>query len=105
MMQCELCRRQVSVVSRHHLIPRTRHKNKKNKKTFSRQDVKERLVQLCKPCHNTIHAVLTNKELEREYNTLEALQAHSSIQQFCVWIATKPDGTAVPSRRRRRARY
>ena len=99
---CALCRRLVRVMTKHHLIPKTRHKNKKNKKAFSRQEVKEWVVLLCRPCHRNIHTVCTNKELEREYNTLEALQVHPEIAKFRDWIRTKPDGTAVPSRRRRR---
>ena len=59
---CDLCGRIVSERERHHLIPRTRHKNKRNKKLFDRREVHERLAMLCKPCHKTIHAVLTEKE-------------------------------------------
>ncbi len=92
----------VSYTTKHHLIPRTRHKNKKNKKAFSRQEVKDRVVLLCRPCHKNIHTVLTNKELEREYNTVEALQSHPDIMKFIAWLGTKPDGTAVPSRKRER---
>lgn len=96
---CELCRRAVDEVTKHHLIPRTRHKNKKNKKDFSRDDVRGRLVYLCRPCHKQIHTVLTNKELERDYNTLEALRTRPEIRAFCTWIAKRPAGTFVRSRK------
>lgn len=96
---CELCRREMGEVTKHHLIPRTRHKNKKNKKDFARDDVKSRLVDLCRPCHKQIHTTLTNKELERHYNTLDALRSHPDIQQFCAWIAKRPEGTFVRSRK------
>ncbi len=96
---CELCGRQVEEVTKHHLIPRTRHKNKKNKKDFTRGDVKGRLVYLCRPCHKQIHTVLTNKELERDYNTLEALRAHPELRAFCAWVAKRPADTFVRSRR------
>ncbi len=96
---CELCRREVSEVTRHHLIPRTRHKNKKNKKDFTRDEVRGRLVDLCRPCHKQIHTTLTNKELERHYNTLEALRSHPDIMQFCAWIAKRPEDTYVRSRK------
>ncbi|WP_089936922.1 hypothetical protein [Candidatus Entotheonella palauensis] len=96
---CELCRREVGEVTKHHLILRTRHKNKKNKKDFARDDVKSRLADLCRPCHKQIHTVLTNKELERHYNSLEALRSHPDIRQFCVWIAKRPADTFVRSRR------
>ncbi len=44
MQACALCRRRVSRMTRHHLIPRTRHKNKKTKKVFTRKEVQEILL-------------------------------------------------------------
>ena len=99
MPTCALCRRDMEEVTKHHLIPRTRHKNKKNKKDFTREDVKSRLVELCRPCHKQVHTVLTNKELERHYNTVEALQAHPDMQRFCAWLAKRPEGAYVRSRK------
>ena len=78
-------------MSRHHLIPRTRHKNKRNKRTFSRREV-HRTVDLCVPCHKQIHVTIDNKELERRYNTLEALAAQPEIRKFVGWIGNKPHG-------------
>jgi hypothetical protein len=43
--------------------------------------------------------VLTNKELERHYNRLEALRSHPDIMQFCAWLARRPAGTSVRSRK------
>ena len=90
---CGLCGRTVQKLTRHHLVPRTRHKNKRNKKTFDRQEV-HRTLGLCSPCHRHVHVVLDNKELEREYNTLEALKAHPDVGRFVEWIKRKPHGTA-----------
>lgn len=92
--KCELCERALAL-TRHHLIPRTRHKNKKNKNTFDRADVKGRIAWVCRACHDNIHAVLTEKELERRYNTLEELAAHPKIQKFTNWIRTKPETEGV----------
>ncbi len=64
----------------------------KNKKTFDRQEI-HRTVGLCSPCHRHIHTVLDNKELERDYNTIEALKSHPDIQRFVAWIGKKPHGT------------
>lgn len=89
---CELCGRAAIDLTRHHLIPRTRHKNKRNKKTFDRQEI-HRTVDLCRPCHRHIHATLDNKTLEREYNTVEALLSHPDIRRFVDWIRKKPQGT------------
>jgi len=87
---CAICRRQ-AVLTRHYLIPRTRHSNKRNKRVFDRQVVK-RTVGICRPCHSQIHAVLTEKEIERDFNSIDALLAHPEVAKFAAWIARKPDG-------------
>lgn len=39
-----------------------------------------------------VHAVFTEKQLEREFNTVELLRSHPEIQKFIAWIASKPAG-------------
>lgn len=90
--RCELCGREVAALTRHHLIPRTRHSNKRNKRLFDRADVKHRIAWLCRPCHNHIHALFTEKMLEREFNTLESLATHPEVAHFVEWIRNKPAG-------------
>ena len=86
---CELCGR-AAPLTKHHLIPKSRHHNKKNKRNFEREDVKTRLLWICRPCHSNIHAVLTEKELEYEYNEPESLANHPEVKKFSQWIAPKP---------------
>jgi 5-methylcytosine-specific restriction endonuclease McrA len=88
--ECAICGRE-ETLTRHHLIPRTRHHNKRNKREFDRGTVK-RTVGICRPCHSQIHALLTEKELERDYRTVEKLRAHPEVKKFAAWIATKPRG-------------
>jgi len=90
MPTCAICGRE-EVLTRHHLIPRTRHSNKRNKKEFNRREVKA-TVGICRPCHSQIHAVLSEKDLEREWNTVEKLRAHPEIAKFGEWIANRPRG-------------
>jgi hypothetical protein len=85
-----MCGREESL-TRHHLIPRTRHHNKRNKRDFDRSTVKV-TIDICQPCHAQLHAVLTEKELEREWNSLEKIHSHPEIQKFTRWIAGKPRG-------------
>jgi Fe-S oxidoreductase len=87
---CAICGRE-ETLTKHHLIPRTRHHNKRNKREFSRETVKK-TVGICRPCHSQIHALLTEKELERDYPTVEKLRAHPEVRKFTEWIATKPRG-------------
>ena len=89
-MPCAICGRD-ETLTRHHLVPRTRHRNKRNKRDFDRKEVK-RTVGICRPCHSQIHAVLSEKELERGYRTVEALLAHPEVAKFAEWIATTPAG-------------
>jgi hypothetical protein len=86
---CELCERSGVRCDSHHLIPRTRHKNKRNKREFDRHEVKDRTVWLCHPCHGTVHTIFTEKELERELNSLEKIKSHEVIQRHVVWIQSK----------------
>jgi len=86
---CDLCGRQVDGLTKHHLIPKTRHTNKGNKKKFSREEVRDRVAYFCRDCHVQIHAVLTEKELETEYNTLELLLTQPDIKVFVDWIKCK----------------
>ncbi len=90
--RCELCGRCVPRLTKHHLIPRMRHSNRRNKREFDRREVREKLLMVCWPCHKTIHANLTEKELEREYNTREALLGHPGIARFIAWVRKQPPG-------------
>ena len=56
-------------------------------------------VGLCPPCHRHIHVAIPNKELEREYNTIEALKAHPGIERFVEWVRDKPHGTLTADAR------
>lgn len=97
--RCELCGRTVGKLERHHLIPRTRHKNKQNKKAFERREVHERIAMLCGACHDMLHATFGAKELEREYATLSAIRRHPGIRKFVRWVRRRSPGKHVRVRR------
>ena len=92
---CELCGRAVRELTRHHLIPRSRHKKKRAKKAFDRREMEGRIALLCRPCHGNVHAVFENRDLEREYNTVDALAQHPGVHRFTRWIQKKPHGTVA----------
>ncbi len=87
---CAICGRE-ETLTRHHLIPRTRHPNKRNKRTFDRATVKQ-TAGICRPCHSQLHLLLSEKELERDWNTVAKLRTHPELMQFAAWIAKKPGG-------------
>jgi len=90
-MPCELCARTGVKLTRHHLIPLTRHANKRARKQSTREQRHE-VAWLCRPCHSQVHALLTEKQIEREFNTVELLAAHPDIARFVAWIREKPPG-------------
>ena len=87
---CALCQREDSLTF-HHLIPKTLHSNKWFKKNFTRQDMC-RGIDLCRDCHGAVHRFITEKQLGREFNTLEALAAHPDVAKFVAWIAPRRPG-------------
>ncbi len=96
---CVICGRE-EVLTRHHLIPRTRHHNKRNKREFAREVVRQ-VVGICRSCHSQIHSLISEKELERECNTVAKLKAHPGVAKFAEWIATKPSGFKAAVNRQR----
>ncbi len=77
MLPCELCGRRVSDVSKHHLVPRS--------------EGGELTVDLCGPCHKTLHSFFTNRTLARELSSLEAIREHPDVQRYLAWIRKRPD--------------
>jgi hypothetical protein len=52
-------------------------------------------------CHRTLHTVLGNKELERDYASPEALRSHPEIAKFIAWVRNKDPDLYAPTRRRK----
>lgn len=91
---CPLCMRAIPPGEQdaHHLVP----KSKGGRETCL----------LHRICHRQIHALFSETELARQYNTAEALLAHPEVDKFVRWIQTRPDDFSErvrPSHRRRRA--
>ena len=86
-MICELCERDVPVITEHHLIPRSTSKKflrgKPNPKSHDK-------VNLCQPCHSTIHLTFTNEELMVTYNTISKLK--KALKKWIKFIEGKPYG-------------
>lgn len=75
---CPLCLRPMMAgpsVTKHHLVPKSRGGH-----------ATEHLHRIC---HNKIHSLLSNKQLETTYNTAEMLREHPGIQTFIAWLAPK----------------
>ncbi|MEM1297471.1 MAG: HNH endonuclease [Verrucomicrobiota bacterium] len=77
---CPLCDREIPshLESRHHLTPKL--KGGKHGPIAILHTI----------CHGKIHSLLTEAELARTYNTIEALLQHEEIQKFVKWVKKRP---------------
>ena len=72
--RCGLCEREVQSTSRHHLVPR------EEGGRFGP------VVDLCQPCHSSVHRFLSNRDLARRYPTVESLREAEELQTYLHWI-------------------
>jgi len=86
-VRCPLCERAIPPAQRdaHHLVP----KSKGGRQTEF----------LHRICHRQIHALLTETELARRFNTVDALRAHPELAAFLAWVRDKPDDFFVRTRK------
>lgn len=85
MKVCELCEREVSETTFHHLIPKMLHKRNWYKKKYKKEYLKTNGLNLCDLCHYGIHHFYDEKTLGKEYNTLEKLLESEKIQKHIKW--------------------
>mgnify|MGYP000151954321 CR=1 FL=1 len=86
-IMCPICERKIppSQLDAHHLVP----KSKGGRET----------QYLHRICHRQIHALFTETELARTYNTAEALLEHPKIQAFAKWVSSKPNDFSERTRK------
>lgn len=89
---CPLClhpydRRELT---RHHLVPKSRGGRE--------------TILLCRPCHRQLHAVYTEKELERRFPTVELLLSAEELQPYLVWVRRRKPAKRIATRTARRKR-
>jgi len=87
-LRCGLCEREVEATSRHHLVPR------------EEGGKHGPVVDLCQPCHSSVHRFLSNRDLARRYPSVEALRQAEELQTYLRWIRKQ----RVERIRNRRAR-
>ncbi len=78
--KCPLCKRELGTkkTSKHHLIPKSR--DGKHTDTVILHNI----------CHQKIHSLFSEKELMRDYNTIEKLLTNEGVQKFVKWVSKKP---------------
>ena len=87
-MQCQICTRKVpdGLMEHHHLKPKER---------------KGTRILVCIDCGNQLHQLFSNKELAKQYNTLDKILANKKIQNWVKWIQNKPNDFNVCMRRKK----
>ena len=84
--ECQLCGRD-RPLTKHHLIPRAVHRKRRFLKRYSRAEMHERSIMICRACHSGIHDLIEDeKQLAEEFNTLESLLAHEGLQRHIAWV-------------------
>ncbi len=78
---CPICERDMIkdlFVDKHHFLPKCRGGKESE--------------YVHKICHNKIHSIWTEKELEAEFHDPEKVKAHPEMQKFIKWVKKKePD--------------
>lgn len=79
-----------------------RHRARRSQREYTKEEMRGRLLWVCRACHDHIHAVLSEKQLAGEFSSKEALRAHPEIRKFVEWLRGKPPGFHPRSRGLRR---
>lgn len=82
---CQLCKRANIRPSKHHLIPRCRGGVATEK--------------ICTDCHDAAHAMFSNKQLEREYSSIELLMGNAEFAKQVAYIGKQDVGGKVKTKR------
>ena len=89
---CELCRREVSSRTVHHLIPRA--KGGRFGPT----------AMLCPTCHRQLHALFSEAKLAAELYSIPLLQAQPQVRSYLKWVRKQKSAEGFKVRRARERR-
>ncbi len=88
---CQLCQRDTRLEF-HHLIPRKVHRRAWFAKRYSRDDMHQRGIWLCRLCHRFVHRHFDEVTLGRDYATLDRLLADPGVQRPLQWAGRQRPG-------------
>ncbi len=81
--QCQLCGVIVEHTHKHHLVPQQKSKGMP-------RDLKHATIECCRPCSKQVHALFSNSEMKRYYNTFERLKEDPRVQKWILWRMKHP---------------
>jgi hypothetical protein len=90
-MICPICKRDTpdQYVEAHHLVPR--HKG----------GAKGDRLDVCTSCGDQLHQLFENRELAKEYNTLEKIMSNERVQKWANWVGKKPNDFRICMRKKK----
>lgn len=90
-MLCQICQRETPdrLSEKHHLIPRSKHGDSLN------------TIAVCVCCGDQIHQLFSNKELAKDYNTLQKILDNEKIIKWVKWVRNKPNDFSICMKRKK----
>lgn len=82
--RCELCGSDLLPLTRHHLVPRSKARSRKEAEDPANA------AMLCRPCHDAVHALFTDAELAKSYHSIADLVSDPRIADFVDWKRKHP---------------
>lgn len=82
---CCLCGRH-TLLTFHHLIPRAVHKRNRIKRLYDKEALSKG-IDICRKCHNGIHALYDEMTLALQFNELIKLERDPAIAKHIAWVA------------------
>lgn len=87
---CQMCSRDCAELTIHHMIPRSEHTRYMRKgHSMARLKGPENFAMICRPCHNTVHRLASNKVLADTMYTVELINANPQVQRWVAFASTK----------------
>jgi len=77
------------LIERHHLVPASKHE--KNKKT----------IFVCVSCGDMLHQLFNNKQLAKQFDSLEKILYNEKVQKWIKWIQKKPNDFNICMKRKK----
>jgi hypothetical protein len=92
---CEMCERELPL-TRHHLIPKETH-DRYVKQGFQRSFLLHHVIEICRPCHSSVHTFADGMTLAHDYNTLAKLMANEQVLSFVEYHAKQKVRIKAPT--------
>lgn len=82
---CVLCNRQTELTF-HHFFPRSIQNNKWFFKRYTKKQMQTEGCGLCWECHSFIHITFSEKELGRNFTSIESFLENEQVKDFLLFI-------------------